>query len=114
MAEDTGQDSAARALQAELAAIKDDMARLREDVAVLANALKQVASAYHDEAKAKTREKVTQAKAQVDEQLDHMMAGGRAAVQGMETRVSERPIPSLLAAATFGFVIATLLASGRR
>lgn len=114
MAETTGQDQASPDIEAELAALKDDVARLRDDIASLADALKQVAAGYNDEAKARTREKVARAKEQVDEQIDRVMAGGRDAMEGVESRITERPIASLLTAATFGFILAKLLDIGGR
>ncbi len=112
MTEDTQQDKPS--LEDELATIKGDVARLRDDIASLADALKQVAGNYNDSAKDRAREKVAQAKAQVDEQIDRVMAGGRDAMEGVESRISERPIASLLTAATFGFILAKLLDIGGR
>lgn len=114
MAESTAQHKRAPSLEDEMAAIKEDVARLRDDIASLAGAMKDVASGYNDQAKTGAKEKVARAKAQVDEQIDRVMAGGREAMDGVESRIVERPVASLLTAATFGFILAKLLEIGGR
>ena len=101
-------------LEQEVAALKDDMARLREDIASLADALGRVASGYTDEAKGRAREKVAQARERVNEHVDQAVNTGREALDSVEARIGERPIASLLTAATVGFILAKLLDMGGR
>ena len=114
MAEQSESGARSANLEKDMAALKDDVARLRADIASLADALTQVASGYTQDAKKQASEKVSQAKARVDEHVDRAVNSGHEAMDNVERRIGERPIASLLTAATVGFILAKLLDMGGR
>lgn len=111
-ASEKGSDS--RPLEDEVAALKADMARLRTDIGRLTAALGATVSDYGEDIQDKVRGRAADARARAAEQLDQAADVGRKAVGDLEQGIAQRPIASLLTAATFGFIIAKLLDLGGR
>jgi ElaB/YqjD/DUF883 family membrane-anchored ribosome-binding protein len=101
-------------LEEEISALKSDVAKLREDIGAVADSLKDIAGEFTGSARGKVNERVAQAREKVGEQVEQASAAGKAAVGELGERVSQRPIASLVTAATVGFILAKLLDLGGR
>jgi ElaB/YqjD/DUF883 family membrane-anchored ribosome-binding protein len=101
-------------LEAEVAALKADMARLREDIANLTAALGATASDYANDARDEVQKRAAEARNKAAEQLNQAADAGRQAVDNLEEKIVQKPIASLVTAATIGFIFAKLLDLGGR
>lgn len=100
-------------LHNEMETLKADVAKLRADVGDLLDVLKALGA-----------EKVTDAKATIDEELERrrrelrdaltgMKARGDRAASAVEGEITDHPLSSVMAAFGMGFLIAKLLDVGR-
>ncbi|HHH38208.1 MAG TPA: DUF883 family protein [Sedimenticola sp.] len=110
----SGSTADQRRLEEEIAALKGDVAKLRDDIGAVADALKGIAGEFAGSARGRVNERVAEAREKVGERVGQATAAGRAAVGELEDKVSQRPITSLVTAATVGFILAKLLDLGGR
>lgn len=101
-------------LEDEVASLKADMAKLREDIAALTAALGATAADYVAGAKERASEKAADAREKVNAQINQAADTGKQVINDLEAQVGQRPIASLLTAASIGFIVAKLLDLGNR
>lgn len=98
----------------DLAALKSDFENLKQDFSNIADTLKNFTASYTDSAREKVNEGASQVRDKINEQAGQTTAAGKKLVDDLQEQVNQRPIATLLVAATVGFVLAKLLTGGNR
>jgi ElaB/YqjD/DUF883 family membrane-anchored ribosome-binding protein len=98
----------------DLAAFKSDFENLRKDFSNIADTLKKFTAGYTDSAREKVNEGASQVRDKINEQAGQTTAAGKKLVDDLQDQVNQRPLATLLVAATVGFVLAKLLTGSNR
>ena len=100
-------------LQNELETLKADVAKLRSDVGELVDTLKALGVEKVSGAKASLDEELEKRREELRDALKGVKARGERAASAVEGEITEHPMSSVVAAFGMGFLIAKLLDVGR-
>ena len=101
-------------LHEEMETLKADVAKLRSDVGDLLDVLKALGAEKVGDAKATLDEQLERRREELRDALMGAKARGERAQQAVEGEIADHPLSSVMAAFGMGFLIAKLLDVGRR
>ncbi len=105
-------------VQAELKQLKDDLGKVRSEVADLMSALKDLGVNKAENVKQSIEDEVRARREELRRLASQARSGSAKvmddAVEGLEERVEQHPVGSILTAFSLGFIVAKFMDSGAR